>query len=228
MKRNVVFLTMITVLGLSASCEEKEKSMNVLLETSEGNIVIRLYEDTPRHSENFLKLVKSKYYDGVIFHRVISNFMIQSGDPKSKNPTPEGRYGSGGPDYRIPAEILPNHYHKKGALAAARTANPAKESSGSQFYIVQGEVKDLDDLKAMEENKKTINPNFKFSEEAVKDYTQTGGTPHLDGEYTVFGEVIEGLDVVDKIASIETKQDRPVKDIFIKKATVVKKNNADK
>lgn len=199
--------------------------MTVLLETSEGNIVIQLYEDTPRHSENFLKLVKAKYYDGVIFHRVIENFMIQSGDPKSKNPKPDGRYGSGGPDYRIPAEILPNHHHKKGALAAARTSNPAKESSGSQFYIVQGEVMDLDDLKIREENRRIVDPDFKFSEEAIKDYTTVGGVLHLDGEYTVFGEVIEGLDVVDKIASTETRSDdRPVKDIFIKKATIVKKN----
>jgi peptidyl-prolyl cis-trans isomerase B (cyclophilin B) len=222
MNKGIVFLLLI--LGLSASCKEKEKSMKVLLETSEGNIVLQLYEDTPQHSENFITLVQDKYYDGVIFHRVIADFMIQSGDPNSKNPTPDGGYGIGGPKYRIPAEILPNHHHKKGALAAARTANPTKESSGSQFYIVQGSVHDLEDLKALEENKKTVNPNFKFSEDAVKDYTTAGGTPHLDGEYTVFGEVIEGLDVVDKIAFVETRpDDRPVKDIFIKKATVVKK-----
>jgi peptidyl-prolyl cis-trans isomerase B (cyclophilin B) len=149
--------------------------------------------------------------------------MIQSGDPNSKNPTPDGHYGSGGPDYKIPAEILPDHHHKKGVLAAARTSNPKKESSGSQFYIVQGKVFDLEDLKAMEESKKAALPDFKFSEEAIKNYTTTGGTPHLDGDYTVFGEVIEGLDIVDKIAFTETKPgDRPVKDIFIKKATIVK------
>jgi peptidyl-prolyl cis-trans isomerase B (cyclophilin B) len=198
--------------------------MKVLLETSEGNIVLQLYEDTPKHSENFLKLVKDGYYDGIIFHRVIANFMIQAGDPNSKNPTPDGHYGSGGPSYKIPAEILPNHHHKKGVLAAARTANPAKESSGSQFYIVQGNVFDIEDLKRLEENKKSVNPDFKFSEEATKNYTTTGGTPHLDGEYTVFGEVIEGLDIVDKIAFTETKpDDRPLKNIFIKKATIVKK-----
>jgi peptidyl-prolyl cis-trans isomerase B (cyclophilin B) len=198
--------------------------MKVLLETSEGNIVIQLYEDTPLHSANFLKLVKNGYYDGVIFHRVIANFMIQSGDPTSKDPTPDGRYGSGGPDYKIPAEIVPNHHHKKGALAAARNNNPAKESSGSQFYIVQGEVFDVEELKTMEESKKSVNPGFKFSDEAVKNYTSTGGTPHLDGDYTVFGEVVEGLEVVDKIALTKTAEsDRPVKDIFIKKATVVKK-----
>ncbi|MDR1169230.1 MAG: peptidylprolyl isomerase [Prevotellaceae bacterium] len=219
MNKNIVLLL---ILGLLASCKE-EKSMKVSLETSEGDIVIQLYEDTPKHSENFLKLVKNGYYDGVIFHRVIEGFMIQSGDPDSKNPVPDGHYGRGGPDYKIPAEILPNHYHKKGVLAAARNNNPAKESSGSQFYIVQGNVIDIEDLKALEENKKAVNSDFKFSEEAVKSYTATGGAPHLDGDYTVFGEVIEGLDVVDKIALTETRpDDRPVKDIFIKKATIVK------
>jgi cyclophilin family peptidyl-prolyl cis-trans isomerase len=219
MIKNIVPLL---ILGLLASCKG-EKSMNVLLETSEGNIVIRLYEDTPKHSENFLKLVKDNYYNGVIFHRVIANFMIQSGDPDSKNPTPDGHYGRGGPDYKIPAEILPNHHHKKGVLAAARNNNPAKESSGSQFYIVQGSVFDAGELKNTEENKKSVIPDFKFSEEAIKDYTTIGGAPHLDGDYTVFGEVIEGLDIVDKIAFAETQPgDRPVKDIFIKKATIVK------
>jgi peptidyl-prolyl cis-trans isomerase B (cyclophilin B) len=202
--------------------------MKILLETSAGDIVLQLYEDTPQHSANFLKLVKEGYYDGVIFHRVIANFMIQTGDPNSKNPTPDGRYGSGGPDYNIPAEILPNHYHKKGALAAARTNNPKKASSGSQFYIVQGNILDIKELSAMEANKKAINPAFKFSEKAVKDYTTVGGTPHLDGEYTVFGEVIKGLDIVDKIALTQTQpNNRPVKDIFIKKAKI-KKNNIDK
>jgi cyclophilin family peptidyl-prolyl cis-trans isomerase len=217
-------IVLLLILGLLASCKEEEKSMKVLLETSEGNIVLQLYDDTPQHSENFLKLVKKGYYDSIIFHRVIANFMIQAGDPNSKNPTPDRNYGSGGPEYKIPAEILPNHHHKKGALAAARTNNPAKESSGSQFYIVQGKVFDTEDLNDMEESKKSVKPAFKFSDEAVKNYTTVGGTPHLDGEYTVFGEVIEGLDVVDKIAVTQTRPgDRPVKDIFIKKATVVKK-----
>jgi peptidyl-prolyl cis-trans isomerase B (cyclophilin B) len=221
MNRNIVLLL---ILGILASSCKEEKSMKVLLETSEGKIVLQLYEDTPKHSENFLKLVKNKYYNGIIFHRVIAEFMIQAGDPNSKNPTPEGEYGKGGPNYKIPAEILPNHHHKKGVLAAARTNNPAKESSGSQFYIVQGKVFDLDNLKDMEESKKAGNPNFKFSEEAIKNYTTIGGTPHLDGEYTIFGEVIEGLDIVDKIAFTETRpnDNRPVKDIFIKKASIIK------
>jgi cyclophilin family peptidyl-prolyl cis-trans isomerase len=212
-------IVLLLILGLLASCKE-EKSMKVLLETSEGNIVLQLYEDTPQHSENFLKLVKKGYYDGVIFHRVIANFMIQTGDPDSKNPVPGKSYGKGGPNYKIPAEILPGHHHKKGSLAAARQGNainPKRESSGSQFYIVQGRVFDVEDLNAEAKV-------GKFSEEAIKNYTTIGGTPHLDGEYTVFGEVIEGLDIVDKIALAQTHQgDRPVKDIFIKKATVVKK-----
>jgi peptidyl-prolyl cis-trans isomerase B (cyclophilin B) len=217
-------IVLLLTLGLLTACK-KEESMKILLETTEGNIVLQLYEDTPQHSANFIKLVKDGYYDGVIFHRVIADFMIQTGDPNSKNPTPEGHYGNGGPEYRIPAEFLPNHHHKKGALAAARTNNPEKESSGSQFYIVQGTVFDTVDLKSMEGNKKMANPNFKFSDEAVNDYTTIGGTPHLDGEYTVFGEVIEGIEVVDKIAFTETQPgDRPIKDIFIKKATI-KKNN---
>jgi cyclophilin family peptidyl-prolyl cis-trans isomerase len=218
-------IILLLTLGLLTAC--KKESMKVLLETTEGDIVLQLYEDTPQHSANFIKLVKDGYYDGVIFHRVIADFMIQTGDPNSKNPTPEGRYGNGDPGYRIPAEFLPNRHHKKGALAAARTSvdNPQKESSGSQFYIVQGAVFDAEDLKSMEENQKIANPNFKFSEEAVKDYTTVGGTPHLDGGYTVFGEVIEGIEVVDKIAATETikSDDRPVKDIFIKKASIKKK-----
>jgi len=217
-------IVLLLTLGLLTACK-KEESMKILLETTEGNIVLQLYEDTPQHSANFIKLVKDGFYDGVIFHRVIADFMIQTGDPDSKNPTPDGRYGSGGPEYKIPAEILPNHHHKKGTLAAARTNNPLKESSGSQFYIVQGNVFDAEDLQSMENQKKMANPTFKFSDEATKSYTSIGGTPHLDGEYTVFGEVIEGIEVVDKIAATETQPgDRPLKDIFIRKASIMKNN----
>ncbi|MDR1896679.1 MAG: peptidylprolyl isomerase [Prevotellaceae bacterium] len=216
----------ISVLSLSvllfAACAKKE-NVKVLLETTEGNIVIRLYDDTPQHRDNFVKLVKDGYYDGVIFHRVIETFMIQGGDPDSKNPKPDAVYGKGGPDYKIPAEILPNRYHKKGVLAAARTNNPKKESSGSQFYIVQGRVYDAEELTELEQNKKINTPDFKFGEEAKKDYAKIGGTPHLDGEYSVFGEVTEGLEVVDKIAAQETNaNDRPLKDVIIKKVTFVK------
>ena len=153
--------------------------------TNYGTIKIKLYKDTPKHRENFAKLALSGYYDGLLFHRVINGFMIQGGDPLTKDPANADRFGTGGPGYTVPAEILPQYRHKKGALAAARrgdAANPMKESSGSQFYIVQDE--------------KTC--------------------AQLDGQYTVFGETIEGLDVIDKIAAVETDlRDRPVGQVKI-------------
>ena len=141
--------------------------------TNLGTIKVRLYADTPKHRENFAKLAFNGFYDGILFHRVIANFMIQGGDPLTKNIENQPKFGTGGPGYQIPAEILPNHHHKKGALAAARkgdVANPMKESSGSQFYIVQSE----------------------------------DGCRHLDGEYTIFGETIDGFGVIDKIAALPT------------------------
>ena len=159
--------------------------------TTEGNMVVELYKETPLHRDNFIKLANAHYYDGVLFHRVIYNFMIQTGDPLTKDPSRESEYGEGGPDYTIPAEILPQFKHKKGALAAARLgdkANPKKESSGSQFYIVH-------------------NPEY---------------CTHLDGEYTIFGEVIDGFDVIDRIASIKTNEmDRPLKDVRIISVTPI-------
>lgn len=155
------------------------------IHTTEGTITVLLYADTPLHRDNFIRLASRHYYDSVLFHRVIYNFMIQTGDPLTKNPANEARFGTGGPDYTIPAEFVAAHTHKKGALAAARmgdTANPRKESSGSQFYIVQ-------------------NPEV---------------CSHLDGEYTVFGETLDGFDVIDRIASMKTdSKDRPLKDVRI-------------
>lgn len=197
--------------------EEFKQLTNVSVDliTSKGNMVIHLYDETPQHRDNFVKLVQSKYYDGVIFHRVIPNFMIQTGDPDSKNPKPDARYGKGGPDYKIPAEILPQFYHKKGAVSAARTNNPEKLSSGSQFYIVQGRVHSLTELKEIESQKQQTLPGFKFSEEAIKTYTTIGGAPFLDGDYTVFGELTQGIDIVDIIAKVPTNSDRPLQDIFV-------------
>ncbi len=153
--------------------------------TTEGTITIMLYKDTPLHRDNFVKLASERFYDSLLFHRVIHNFMIQTGDPLTKDPANKPSYGTGGPGYTIPAEILPNHTHKKGALAAARkgdTANPQRESSGSQFYIVH-------------------NPDY---------------CSHLDGQYTVFGETLDGFDVIDRIASAQTdSRDCPVNDIRI-------------
>ena len=204
--------------------EVKMTKVQAMIATSEGNITVRLYDETPLHRDNFVKLSKDGYYNGVIFHRVIKNFMIQGGDPESRNPKPDGVYGSGGPDYKIDAEIKPQFFHKKGALSAARQGdqvNPEKKSSGSQFYIVQGTVYTLESLKNLEQQKQQVNPGFKFSDEALKAYTTIGGTPHLDGDYTVYGEVTDGLDVVDKIANSSTgARDRPVKDVVIKGITL--------
>lgn len=161
------------------------------IHTTEGTITILLYADTPLHRDNFVKLASRHYYDSVLFHRVIYNFMIQTGDPNTKDPAKEDEYGNGGPDYTIPAEIIPAHTHKKGAVAAARlgdTANPRRESSGSQFYIVQSEE----------------------------------GCSHLNGAYTVFGETLDGFEVIDRIASIRTNaMDRPLKDVRIISITPV-------
>ncbi len=193
----------------------------VLLETTEGNIKILLYNETPLHRDNFLKLVKEGYYDGLLFHRCIPNFMIQAGDPDSRNADANKSLGTGGPFYKIPAEIVPTYYHKKGAVAAARqgdAVNPEKMSSGSQFYIVQGTKMSHSQLTSME----NTNRHTPFSPQQIQDYTTHGGTPHLDNAYTVFGEVTEGLDVVDKIAVQPTGQkNRPLKDIRIIRATVV-------
>jgi len=187
----------------------------VELQTSLGNMMIRLYDDTPQHRDNFIKLVEEGYYDDLIFHRVIKGFMIQGGDPNSREAEEDKQLGMGGPGYTIPAEFKEDHYHKKGALAAARTGdtvNPEKRSSGSQFYIVHGEILD-DQTLTMLENRKRI----KYSDKQKEVYRTLGGTPFLDQEYTVFGEVIDGLNVIDKIADATTNgSDRPIEDIKMK------------
>lgn len=232
------------------------------IETSKGNIIVRLYDETPKHRDNIIKLANEGYYDGTLFHRVIKDFMIQGGDPDSKGAPKGKQLGAGGPDYTIPAEINPQLFHKRGALCAARLGdevNPAKESSGSQFYIVWGETykpaqlkqmekqmrqnqvattfNDLvtyhkDEIMAMRRNRDRAglqdmqeklmkeaqdickaNPAG-FSEAQTEAYTTIGGTPFLDGEYTVFGEVEEGMDVVEEIIGAETdRADRPTEDI---------------
>ncbi len=182
----------------------------VCISTAYGDIKIKLYNETPLHRDNFIKLAKTAYFDGTLFHRVIKNFMIQGGDPDSKNADPNAILGNGGPSYTIPVEILtPKYFHKKGALGAARDNNPAKASSGSQFYIVQGKTYTEQELTIFsQKTKKTL------TKEQIEIYKTIGGTPHLDGDYTVFGEVYEGLDVVDKIAAEKTgANDRPVKDM---------------
>jgi len=236
--------------------------MKVKIQTTLGPIVVRLYDDTPLHRDNFLKLVKEGYYEGTLFHRVIKDFMIQGGDPDSKSAPAGQNLGMGGPDYTLPAEILPQHFHKRGALAAARLGdemNPERESSGSQFYIVWGQTYNAGQLRQLEKQLEMQQMQDVFnrlaashkaeilqlrrernraglqelqerlaaeaeaqvkaagsalSEAQREAYTTLGGTPHLDGQYTVFGEVEEGLDIVERIQQVATARgDRPKEDI---------------
>ncbi|CAG0899401.1 unnamed protein product, partial [Cyprideis torosa] len=193
----------------------------ISIETTLGEMTIRLYDETPKHRDNFIKLAESGFYDSLIFHRVIEGFMIQGGDPDSKGAAPNQRLGSGGPGYTIPAEITEKYAHIKGALSAARQGdrvNPKKNSSGSQFYIVQGQTADEATLSTMEARK-----GIQYSDELKEQYMTLGGTPFLDQEYTVFGIVEKGLDIIDKIAASDTDQnDRPRTDVKILKARVIK------
>jgi cyclophilin family peptidyl-prolyl cis-trans isomerase len=251
-----------------SSENEKITEPIVLIETSLGNIKVKLYNETPIHRDNFLKLAKQGFFDGVIFHRVINNFMVQGGDPTTKTPTEVAEYGEADAGYTINAEFNSKLFHKKGALAAAREGddvNPEKKSSSSQFYIVQGKVFTPEQLVQLANKKngnlrnsihnnliaekadrlidKGANPDFNKIAQETKDtleqvlakkglygfedykvdfYTTVGGTPHLDGDYTVFGEVIEGLEVVDKIAAVKTnKSDRPIVNITMKMKVLV-------
>ncbi len=203
---------------------KKDRKRDVLLQTNYGDIIVRLSDSTPLHRDNFLKLVKTHYYDSVLFHRVIKNFMIQGGDPGSKRAAPGEPLGEGGPDYTIPAEFRTALFHKKGVIAAARDNNPEKASSGSQFYIVQGKIftdAGLDSVETYRLNGRKIPADQR------EVYKTIGGAPHLDQNYTVFGEVVRGLDVVDKIASVPTSKgqdrDRPLEDVRIIKAKLIKR-----
>ena len=217
----IVCIAFFILLTHSAFPQQKNETV-IVFETTKGVIKIKLYEETGMHKDNFIKLVSEGYYNGLLFHRVIKDFMIQTGDPQSKNAKPGVALGMGGPAYTIPAEIYANLYHKKGALAAARTGdnvNPERKSSGSQFYIVQGKKYTPEQLEAMENSNKHI----PFTEDQKRVYSTIGGTPHLDYAYTVFGEVIEGLDIVDKIAQVATdERNRPVENISITKAFLLK------
>lgn len=199
---------------------EKKRGAIVEMETNYGKVRFLLYEETPMHKENFIKLVESEFYNGLLFHRVIKKFMIQGGDPKSREAKPGQILGEGSLDYTIPPEFNPELFHKRGALCAARLGddvNPKKESSSCQFYIVQGRVFSNEELDRME-----ANGVGKFSPEQRKVYTTIGGAPHLDGNYTVFGEVIEGMDVVDKICMARCdKHDRPERDVVIIKMKLI-------
>ena len=193
-----------------------------------GDIVVRLYDETPIHRDNFIKLVKEGYYDGTLFHRVIKDFMIQSGDTNSKNAKPGQQLGTGDFDYTQEPEFrLPQIFHRRGVVAMAREGddkNPERRSSACQFYIVWGKVlNDIQLAKVQERLDSATQGQVKLTPEMIETYKTVGGTPHLDGQYTIFGEVIEGMDVVEKIQQVECdKNDRPLKDIRILKATVTK------
>lgn len=276
-KYSVVVLTILACLAVACKPgQKKERDMNeetkVKIETSMGDIVVKLYNETPKHRDNFLKLVEQGTYEGTLFHRVINDFMIQAGDPESKG-APRGKMlGGGDVGYTVPAEfVYPQLFHKKGVLAAARQGddvNPEKASSGCQFYIVTGKVfsdstllgmeqqrnqmrmqeafnalaqkrmKDIYNLRRAGDEEGLMNlqdsliaqaeaqvadmPEFHFTPEQVKAYTTVGGTPHLDGAYTVFGEVLEGMEVVDKIQKVKTdRNDRPETDVVIRKVTIL-------
>lgn len=230
---NKLFQTlMLLAMALAAAAQQNIKlkkrdyKRDVELATTQGVIVLRLHNETPQHRDNFLRLVKAHYYDSVLFHRVIQHFMIQAGDPQSKTAAGGVALGNGGPAYTLPAEVVPTLFHRKGALAAARTGdgvNPERRSSGSQFYIVQGRPftdAGLDSVQTYRLQGRAIPPGHR----AV--YKTTGGTPHLDQSYTVFGQVVRGLHVVDSIAATPTSRqpaDRPVADVRILKATLVKR-----
>ncbi len=275
-----LLLFLLLWIGFSACTGKKNKEeksvsgdnreMYVTLKTSVGDIKIRLYDETPLHRDNFLKLARDDFYDGVLFHRIIQHFMIQTGDPDSRHAEKGELLGNGGPGYTLPAEIKPGLFHKRGAVAAARMGdmqNPEKASSGSQFYIVQGRKftdaeldkaeKRIDVMmrnavyyhfiqqltKAYADSGKAPDQAFiqqeamleatdsiaritpyRFTQEQRDIYKTQGGAPHLDGNYTVFGEVVEGMDIVDKIAAVPTDQnDRPLEDVRILNVIVSKK-----
>lgn len=195
--------------------DNMQKKYYVSIETAYGNMTVELFNETPKHRDNFIKLVNEGFYDGLLFHRVINNFMIQGGDPNSRDAKPGQMLGNGNLGYTVPAEFVQGLFHRKGALAAARQGdmvNPTKASSPCQFYIVQGNVWQAEQLKVMGQRMGKT-----FSEQQIEAYTTVGGTPHLDNDYTVFGQVIEGLDVIDKIAAVKTGAgDRPVDDVKMK------------
>jgi len=195
-----------------AVVEDDQAEQLVKISTDYGDMVIKLYNGTPLHRDNFIKLVKGHFYDGTLFHRVIKDFMIQGGDPDSKGAAAGQMLGNGGPGYTIPAEFRKEYFHKKGVIAAARegdNVNPEKASSGSQFYIVQGRKWTNNELNTMEQQRHHLIP---WEQKEV--YMKIGGTPFLDGDYTVFGEVITGLNVIDSIAKLPgDRNNRPLKDV---------------
>ena len=223
MKHRFFWMIITTLFACSLFIKAQDKETIVLIDTNKGKIKVKLYNDTPKHRDNFIKNVENKIYDGLLFHRVIRQFMIQGGDINSKDAPAKELLGSGDLGYTIPAEIVyPKYFHKAGALCAARTGNdvnPQKESSATQFYIVTGKY-----FTSMELDKMEKKDNIKFTPEQREAYMMQGGYPQLDQEYTVFGEVISGMKVVNKIQMVETDEnDRPIEDIRIKSMKIIKK-----
>lgn len=227
---SLLFLLPVTAAASRpAACENGDSALHeVLLETTKGNVRVRLYDDTPLHRDNFLRLVGEGFYDGLLFHRVIPGFMIQAGDSASRAAKPGEKLGDSPEPYSVPAEIrFPGHYHKCGALAAAREGdevNPEHRSSYSQFYIVCGRLYDDDQLAAAQDylNEHT-GGTVRLTPEVKETYRSFGGVPYLDGLYTVFGEVVEGLDIVDQIQWVpRDEHDRPLDDVRITRASIVK------
>ena len=208
MKKLIPILVVLMLFGLSA-CETKEKFEHIEIETNFGTMEVMLYNSTPGHRDNMLKLVKENFYDGLLFHRVVKDFMVQGGDPNSRGAGPEVSLGGGGPGYQIPNEIGAPHI--RGTLAAARNNNPEKKSSGSQFYLVQGKKMTDRELDGFESNK-----GFKYNEEQRRLYKEVGGSPFLDMDYTVYGEIVKGIEVVDKIAALPLQGVRPTEDVVMK------------
>ena len=219
----LLFFIVISVFSFAQKTDKQKKSSEkeyyVKIETSYGDMVVKLYNETPLHRDNFIKLVKDGTYNDLLFHRVINQFMIQGGDPNSRTAKPGQMLGDGELGYTIPAEFVPALFHKKGALAAARQGdevNPAKASSSCQFYIVQGTTWDANRLKMVEQRM-----GKSFTAEQAEVYATVGGTPFLDGDYTVFGEVVEGMEVIDKIAAVPCgPMDRPIEDVKMKMSIV--------
>lgn len=228
-KRQMISLLVFALMACSAKAQTS--TSEVLLETTAGNIRIALFDETPQHRDNFLKLVEEHVYDSLLFHRVIKNFMIQAGDLHSKHAQPGQRLGSGDYNYTVEAEFrLPKIFHRRGMVAMAREGdrvNPERRSSACQFYIVWGRVYNDASLMKVQERLDTT-AHVQLTPEMQEVYKTVGGIPHLDGQYTVFGEVTEGLDVVDRIQQSATDpNDRPLEDIRILRATVTNNNQAN-
>jgi cyclophilin family peptidyl-prolyl cis-trans isomerase len=209
--KKIFTLYLALLIGILTAYAKAPKNQYVRIKTSYGDCIIRLYNETPKHRDNFIKLTKKGFYNGTLFHRVIQNFMIQGGDPDSKHAKPGFELGNGDVGYTIPAEISDTLFHKRGVLAAARDDNPAKASSGCQFYIVEGKRYTDDDLNKLEQGRLK---GHKVPEWQREWYRSVGGTAQLDHSYTVYGEVVSGLDMVDRIAAVKKDaKDRPLEDV---------------